>query len=117
MSPIRPPGPGVLRGDYGGHFVGVLRGPKGQNQMPYAAQTLAFSLPPSQMLGTDLEVEHEVPLAVATAISDEADAPAVQQGASYLPASARHRGSTARAVRQLKESHYVERTQCFANRR
>jgi len=80
----------------------------------------------------DREVEYEVPLPVATAITDAADAPAVQrvadlvvtdlsarrseyvdlsipcpQASRYLPGSARCRGAAARSMRQLKESQYA----------
>uniref|UniRef100_A0A7S2ZUB8 Uncharacterized protein n=1 Tax=Rhodosorus marinus TaxID=101924 RepID=A0A7S2ZUB8_9RHOD len=83
----------------------------------------------SQALGTDYEVEYEVPLAVATAISGDPDAPRCNvRQASWCPTLVRVRVSTstsssrvlrrldtkvpqeaaARAMRQLNEAQYAE---------
>mmetsp|Transcript_12615 Transcript_12615/g.18264 ORF Transcript_12615/g.18264 Transcript_12615/m.18264 type:complete len:83 (-) Transcript_12615:24-272(-) len=68
----------VPLGDFGVHLLAScaeVQGPR----TPCTTQPPAFALPSFSIFGTDREVEYEVPLAVATEIVYESDAPTVQR--------------------------------------
>jgi len=68
--------------DYGAHLLAAVQGARTRRHT--RVNRLLFRYLRSHALGTDREVESEVPLAVATAISGEPDTPAVQRVADLV---------------------------------